>query len=142
MSTKDQKQNAVSKEVAVKEIQDFVFQNESKKLEEWEVEKNFGNLLMAIIDGNVVFEKNHPKMTLRESIKNDKGEVAVSEIEFRSRVKPSDLREIAKGLNVSEQSLTFVHKCYSYITGQPMPILDKMCKQDFKTIEQICQTFL
>ena len=133
----------VSKENSIIEVQNFIFKYDERKKEDWEVENDYPHLLDAVQEGLVVFDENSkPIQTLKTPIKNENDEVAVSEIEFRTRIKPNDLANIMKGVDISKNNVEYILRAQSYIIKQPKAMLDKFGKFDYKVIEQICSVFM
>jgi len=134
--------DVINKEVAITEMQSFVERWTYEKPERWKVEEDYPQVLKAIEKGILVFdEDSQPIYTLAFPIKTDEGNDAVSKIEFRTRIKPTDLANITKGLNVAKQQVEYTLRCLSYITGQNRVMLDKFDKFDYKAIEQISTVF-
>lgn len=133
----------VSKEVSVQEIQKFVEKYDDKKKEDWEIEQDYPHVIEAIKSGHLVFDENsNPVYALRYPILNEDKEVAVSEIKFRTRIKPQQLSDIMKGLDISKNQIEYTLRCLAYLTFQPKAMLDKFEKFDYKVIEQISTVFL
>ena len=133
----------VSKENSIIEVQNFILKYDERKKEDWEVENDYPHLLDAVQEGLVVFDENSkPIQTLKTPIKNENDEVAVSEIEFRTRIKPNDLANIMKGVDISKNNVEYILRAQSYIIKQPKAMLDKFGKFDYKVIEQICSVFM
>lgn len=130
-------------EVAIKEIQDFVYENLDIKKQDFEISQDYPQMLKAVEQGYLTFdENNHPTLVLKEPIKNAEGVISVSEIKFRNRIKPSQLKEIMKGLDIAKNQIEYLHRQLAYITFQPVAMLDKFSKFDYKVIDQIATVFL
>lgn len=135
--------NKVPTEVATKEIQDFVYENMDVKKQDFEIAQDYPQMLKAVEQGYLTFDdKHHPVLTLKEPIKNDEDIVTLSEVKFRNRIKPSQLKEIMKGLDISKNQIEYLHRQLAYITFQPVAMLDKFSKFDYKVIDQIATVFL
>jgi hypothetical protein len=133
----------ISKESAIKEIQEFVKKFDGKSKKDYEVENDYPDFIQGVTEGNIHFkEDGTPLMKLSEPIKNDSGDVAFDSVEFKHRIKPSTLADITKGLNISQNQYEYSIRCISYLTGFPKNILDKLSKRDWKTIEQISSVFM
>jgi hypothetical protein len=136
-----QQPDVVVKEVALKELREFVECYTYETVEDWKLEDEYPQFLKAIMKGLVVFTDQKPTYTLTQPIMSDSGEALVSECSFRTRIKPSQLATITKGLNVAKQQVEYTLRCLSYITGQGRIMLDKFDKFDYKVIEQISSVF-
>ena len=133
----------VSKEIAIKEIQKFVLEHDGAKKEDWQIENDYPQMLQAVQEGNLVFnDKMIPKLTLKEAIMNTEGEESVSEIDFRTRIKPTQLAEIMKGVDLGKNQMEYSLRVISYLTKQPRAMLDKFGKFDYKVIDQISTVFM
>lgn len=136
------KKDVVEKDVAISELQSLVEKWTYERPEEWKIEDDYPQVLKAVQKGLLVIDKdNNPVFTLAFPIKSDGGNFNVSEIKFRTRIKPSDLSNITKGLNVAKQQVEYTLRCLAYITGEPKAMLDKFDKFDYKVIEQISTVF-
>ena len=136
-------EKVVSKENAIKEIQAFVLKYDERSKEDWEIENDFAYLLDAVQDGNVIFgEDLKPKLTLKTPIKNEDGEISVSEINFKTRIKPLDLANIMKGVDIAKNNVEYILRAQSYLIMQPKAMLDKFGKFDYKVIEQLSSVFM
>ena len=137
-----QKPDVDEKDVAISELQSLVEKCTYEKPEEWKVEEDYPQVLKAIQKGLVVIDKDkNPVFTLAFPIGEKGGTLNVTEIKFRTRIKPSDLSNITKGLNVAKQQVEYTLRCLAYITGEPKAMLDKFDKFDYKVIEQISTVF-
>lgn len=133
----------VNKENAIKEIQAFVLKYDERSKEDWEIENDFAYLLDAVQDGNVVFDEDlKPKLTLKTPILNEDKEVSVSEIIFKTRIKPLDLANIMKGVDIAKNNVEYILRAQSYLIMQPKAMLDKFGKFDYKVIEQLSSVFM
>ena len=133
----------LSKEQAIKEIQKFVQEHDSKKKEDYQIEDEYPHVVEAVTLGLLSFDKDlKPKFTLRNPILNEEKEIAVAEIEFRTRIKPQQLADIMKGLDIAKNQIEYTLRCLAYLTKQPKAMLDKFSKFDYKVIEQVSTVFL
>ena len=136
-----QQEDLVSKEMALQEIHDFVekYNYESKKADE--LEEEYPQVLKAIQKGLLVFKDGKPFYTLLVPILTDAGAKDLETVEFRTRLKPSQLAAITKGLNVAKQQMEYTLRCLSYIIKKEKVYLDKFDKFDYKVIEQVATVF-
>jgi len=142
METLKNKEDVVSNEVALKEVGKFVETFTFESIEDWKLEDSYPQLLKAVKKGLVVFdEKGNPVVELLQPINDTDGEHVVSSVTFRTRIKPTDLSNITKGLDVTKQQVEYTLRCLSYITKLNKSYLDKLCKFDYKVIEQTSTVF-
>lgn len=133
----------LTNEQAVKEVQKFVEKYDDKKKEDWEIENDYPHVIEALKLGLLSFnEESKPFYKLKYPIKNEEGEVSVTDIDFRTRIKPNDLANVMKGLDISKNQIEYTLRCLSYITKQPKAMLDRFEKFDYKVIEQVSTVFL
>jgi hypothetical protein len=137
-------ENKVATEIAIREVRDFLETYEfGKRKEDWQIENDYPQIVRAIELGNLTFnEKKVPTFKLTEPITNDDGEVSVSEITFKTRIKPTTLADIMKGVDLSKNQLEYSLRCIAYLTGQAKGMLDKIGKFDYKVIDQVSTVFL
>lgn len=131
----------ISKEVALVDLENFVNTFAKKPVDPKKLEELYPDVLDAIMEGLFSFENNIPKLKLKEPIKTDSGEPFLSEIEFKTRIKPSVKAELGKGLSIQVDILTYQLKMTAYIIGQPIAIIDKLSPFDYDAVSQICGAF-
>ena len=142
METLSSKDDLIPKDVALMELSKFVENWTFEKQEDWKIEDNYPQVLSSIRKGLLVFDDDlKPTLTLLNPIKDVDGNIVVEKIEFRTRLKPTDLANITKGLDISKQQVEYTLRCLSYITGKDKAYLDKFCKFDYKAIEQTATVF-
>ena len=133
----------VSKEVAVQEVMDFVEYHLDVVKKDYEIESDYPQIVKAIEDGRLSFnEKKIPTLVLKEPILNTEGQVSLDTITFRTRIKPTQLAEVMKGVDLQKNQLEYSLRALSYLTGQVRAMLDNFGKVDYKTIDQIATVFL
>lgn len=131
----------ISKEVALVDLENFVNTFAKKPVDPKKLEESYPDVLDAIMEGLFSFENNVPKLKLKEPIKTDSGDVFLSEIEFKTRIKPSVKAELGKGLSIQVDILTYQLKMTAYIIGQPIAVIDKLSSYDYDAVSQICGAF-
>lgn len=142
MST-NEKEYAVSEEIAIQEMQDFVEKWDDKKKKDWEIQDLYPQVLIAIQEGLLVIGADKkPVFTLKYPIKTDEGNVALDVVTFRTRIRPQQLSDIMKGLDISKNQIEYTLRCFAFLTGQPISMLNKLEKFDYKVIDQISTVFL
>lgn len=133
----------VEKDVAIQEVQDFVKKFDSKEKKDWQIEQEYPDVLDAVQKGRLVFDsKGVPSLGLSEPVFAEDGEVALTKIDFKTRIKPSTLSDITKGLDIAKNQYEYSLRCMAYLTGLPKAMFDKLSKVDFKTVEQISSVFM
>lgn len=136
-------EEVVSKEIAIAELQQFVEKWDDKKKEDWQIEQDYPDVLKAMQLGLLVLDKDlKPKLTLKNPILTDEGNVALDTIEFRTRIRPQQLSDIMKGLDIGKNQIEYTLRCFSFLTQQPKAMIDKLEKFDYKVIDQISTVFL
>lgn len=133
---------AISKEVALEDLEKFINSFVKKPVPANELEESYPDVLEAIMDGFLSFDADGlPKLKLKFPIKTEGGEVAVSDITFRTRIKPTTLADLAKGLHPQKEVFTLQLKMTSYIIDQPVAMLDKFERYDYDVISQVASVF-
>lgn len=132
----------ISKEIALNDLEVFVNKFVKKPVAKEELEETYPDVLDAIMDGYLSFdEAGLPVLKLKDPIKNESGDVAVSEIKFRTRIKPTVLADLAKGLNPQKEVFTLQLRMTAYIIDQPVQMLDKFERYDYDVINQVATVF-
>jgi len=132
----------VSEEVAIADVKQYVDGITDKDLKLDEVRDTYPRLVKAVMLGLVVLEDDEPPVyTLKEPVKNPAGETTITEIKFKSRISVSDLKSMGKGLDMKKDSIEFGIRCMAHLVDQPVAILDKLGRFDYKFIEEITPLF-
>ena len=132
--------NAISKEVAVKEIKDYL----SDFLEvEFDVENDYPKVLKAVMSGNLSFnEEKRPVYTLIEPI-NKGTEFEVKELILKNRVLPSVGADLAKGIDLQKEAFRYGLVVTAHICGfASYKELDKLSKKDYQLIQELAPVFM
>lgn len=136
------KETAVSKEVALNDLDSFINQWVKKPVQKDQLEENYPDILDAIIDGYLSFDENQvPKYKLKTPIKNTDGGIEVSELSFITRIKPTNLANIAKGLDVRVDPLNLQLRMIAHVIGQPVAYLDLLSRYDYDAVSSIASVF-
>lgn len=139
----EKSKQAISDEVALKEVIDFVQKWKRRPQKEDLIKEDYPDVIEAVKSGNLVFDENQrPIYTLRSPIKTSEGNVHLDKVEFRIRVKPTTQADLADGLKLQTQQAKYVLRVISYIIDQPLTMLDKFEGDDYDTIQQICTVFM
>lgn len=136
----------IEKEVAIVELGNLVNKYVKKHVRtdatNDDLEKGYPDVLDAIMDGFLSFDaEGLPVYKLSSPIKNDKGDISLSEITFKTRIKPLTLADLAKGLHPQNEIFTLQLRMTSYIIGQPIAMLDKFSPYDYDVISQVGSIF-
>lgn len=136
------KEKVISEDVALNDLELFVNQFVKRPDPREDLKKKHLDILEAIQDGFLVFDADmNPTLTLKNPIKNDKGEVSISEIKFVTRILPSKLTELAKGLHPVDDLFLLQNKMTGFIISQPVAMLDKFSRYDLDVINQLAAIF-
>lgn len=137
------KDKAISKDVALLDLENFVNKFVKKPVQFNELEDTYPDVLDAIMDGLLVFDADqNPTFELKYPIKGEEsGNVALSKLTFKTRIKPTQLADIAKGLNPQKEVFTLQLKMTSFIIDQPIAMLDKFERYDYDVISQVASVF-
>ena len=107
-----------------------------------ELEETYPDILDAIMDGFLSFDGTGlPVLKLKDPIKNEAGTVSLSELNFRTRIKPTTLRDLAKGIDLKKDPIGLNLKMIAYITDQTEVMVDNYSRYDYEVISQICTVF-
>lgn len=132
----------VSKEIALKEVETLINKFVKKPVAFDEIEETYPDIIDAIMDGYLSFNKEGvPVLNLKLPIKNEAGDVSLSEINFKTRIKPTSLASIAKGIDLKTDQLSLQLRMVAHIIDQPIAMLDKFGRYDYDVINQICTVF-
>ncbi|WBL22962.1 hypothetical protein [Zunongwangia sp. HRR-M8] len=138
----------VSREIALNELVEFVKIHKPKEVRRGQltpekIEDDFLDILEAIEDGNLMFKDEKPVYSLLEPVKNQDDEVILETINFEhTRIKPSQLANLSKGLDISKNAFEFGLRCTAYIIGEPKTFLDKLSTTDFKVVQGLASLFM
>jgi hypothetical protein len=136
----------IEKEVAIVELGNLVNKYVKKHVRtpatNDDLEKGYPDVLDAIMDGFLSFDKDGlPVYKLSSPIKTDSGDVTLSEVTFKTRIKPLTLADLAKGLNPQTEVFTLQLRMTAYIIGEPLSMLDKFSAYDYDVISQVGSIF-
>lgn len=132
----------VNKEVALIDLENFINRFVKKPVSAEQLEDTYPDILEAIMDGYLSFDDSSvPMLTLKDPIKNESGDVTLSEVNFRTRIKPTALADIAKGLNPQKEVFMLQLKMTAYIIDQPVQMLDRFERYDYDVLTQVAAVF-
>lgn len=136
------KKVVISKEVALDELETFINRFVKKPAPKEELEETYPDVLEAIMDGFLSFKEDGiPVLKLKDPIKLEDGSILIPEINFRTRIKPTTLADLAKGLHPQKEVFTLQLRMTAYIIDQPVSMLDKFERYDYDVINQIATVF-
>lgn len=143
MKKREPLEYVMAEEVAVTELTKAVEYHLDRPITEDEVLKSYPDAVVAMQRGLLIFnEEMVPHLKLREAIKNSDNEDSITDIKFITRVVASVQQNLGKGIDLQKDSLKFANKCTAYIISQPVAMLDRFCKSDFGTIQQLAGLFM
>lgn len=136
------KKAVISKEVALKELEQLVNRFVKKPVSNDKLEETYPDILDAIMDGYLSFDGTGvPVLKLKDPIKLEDGSVLHSEINFRTRIKPLTLANIAKGLNPQTEVFMLQLRMTSFIIDKDVEMLDNFSRYDWDVIQQVATVF-
>jgi len=146
--TKEQiKTKKVAREVAINDLRAFLKihlpkQFKRGKLTDEKIEDDYINVIDAIEDGDLIFDDHKkPIYTLVSPIRNNEGDISISSINFRARIKGADKTVLMNGIDPNKQLGDYMIKVISYITQLESGLVKKLDKEDFEVLNQICSVF-
>jgi hypothetical protein len=132
----------VEKEVALNDLETFVNKWKKKPVDSSELEESYPDVLEGIMDGLLVFnEEQVPTYRLKHPIKDDKGEVAVTDITFITRILPSQVAACGSGIDLKKDTLKFQLALTAFVIGKTPKMLDKFSAYDYDVISQVASVF-
>lgn len=136
------KKAVISKEVALKELEQLINRFVKKPVSNDKLEETYPDILDAIMDGYLSFDgMGVPVLKLKDPIKLEDGSVLHSEINFRTRIKPLTLANIAKGLNPQTEVFMLQLRMTSFIIDKDVEMLDNFSRYDWDVIQQLATVF-
>lgn len=145
METLKNKEDVISKDVALAELADFVEIHLLEEIDDEKLLSDYPQLVTAVIKGMLVLntEDSSPEFSMLNPIKDDEGEVVLSSITFRTRIKASTQARFLKGKSITTDQGVYMNKIYTYFAQLKSPrLLDKLCKFDEKVIQQLSALFI
>ena len=137
------KDKTISKEVALVELEKLVNWYVKRPVPFEELEETYPDVLEAIMDGLLVLDKDFVvTFKLKNAIKGESGSVVLESLTFKTRIKPTDQRKIAFGIDFKKDPIGFQHKAIAYLTSQPELMIDNYSKYDVDVIQQVSTLFM
>lgn len=132
----------VNREIALNDLEQFINRFVKKPVPAEEMADIYPDVLDAIMDGYLSFgDSGVPVLKLKFPIKNEAGDISLPEINFKTRIKPTTLADLAKGLHPQKEVFTLQLRMTAYIIDQPVVMLDKFERYDYDVINQIATVF-
>lgn len=132
----------INKEVALEDLTRLVNKYVKRPDETEKLEEKYPDVLFAIMDGFLIIDENSiPTYKLKDPILTEKGDVYLSEIKFKTRILPSQMTSLAKGLHPINDLYLIQNKMLCEIIDVNVVILDKFSKYDYEALSQISSIF-
>lgn len=137
------KDKAISKDVALLDLENFVNSFVKKPVPKDQLEETYPDVLEAIMDGLLTFdEKQVPTFKIKHPIKGEEsGNVVLDTLTFKTRIKPSTKADLAKGLFLQTDVLNYQLRVTAYVIDQPIAMLDKLSSFDYDVATQVATVF-
>lgn len=137
------KDKVISKDVALVELEKVVNWFVKKPVPVEELEETYPDVLEAIMDGLLVFDAdNVPTYKLKNPIKGESGGVVLESLTFKTRIKPTDQRKIAYGIDFKKDPIGFQHKAIAHLTSQSELMIDNYSRYDLDVVQQVSTLFM
>lgn len=139
---KDLKQ-VISEEIAVKEMDSLLNKYLRKKIETSQIKDAYPNVFNAITNGFLIIDENGiPIYKLQNPILTEDKQIGISELIFKTRVKPTVKADLADGLDLQKSAAKFSLRLMSHVIGQPVAVLDKLERDDYDLVEELTPVFM
>lgn len=138
------KKNVISEEIALDELKKFIHKWVKRPCKDEELADEYPDILEAIMLGNLKIDPTtlEPVYTLVNPIKNDKGEVSMSQVTFKTRIKPNTKADLANGIDLKKQVAKYSLIVTAYIVGVTTRELDLFDREDYDVISQVAVVFM
>lgn len=135
-------ENKVAEEVAIEEVKEFAEFHLDKELDLEKVKEDYPDVVLAVQRGMLTFSEGKvPVLKLKDPVKTESGGIALDTITFKTRIVASKQAELAKGIDLKSDSFVYLNRMRGFYISQPVAMLDKLGKFDFKVIDQITSVF-
>lgn len=131
----------INKELAIKEVQNLVFEHTFEEKTIDEIEKDYPQLVKAVVEGKVVLG-DKPTFELYKPILDDEGKEAVSVLEFKTRIKPLSMASLTKGVDLQKDVYMGVILMNCHLSGLAKGLYNNLSKIDEKVVSQLSSIFL
>ena len=122
-------------EVAIKELSELVEIYAYTVIDHKKAKKDYPQALMAMRKGLLVIKDDIPVYRLFKPI------TGKDEITFKTRIKPIEMSNVTKGVNVQEEQMSLALVYYAELSGLTRGELNALDKFDYKVIEQVASIF-
>lgn len=138
-----EEQFVIPQEVAIAEVKSFVEYHLDKKVTNEDIENGYEETVRAVMRGLLnISEAKSPILTLKEPIKDEDGAIAHDSIPFITRIKPTTMASLQRGIDLTKEQLKYVNVMTAYLTQiGSVAMLDKLGKFDYKVIQQVTGLF-
>jgi hypothetical protein len=152
-------ENVISEDLAQKELNEFLEENEVLKLipnEKLKESKNqsdideykkisevYNCLIRGLMKGKLTLENDIFTQILKFPIKNTEGVVKFDKFVYSNRITAGDRTEILKGVKDGdmESAVNSQKKLWAKLTGIDEPFYSKIINVDLKLTDAICSVF-
>jgi len=132
----------ISEDVALNDLEAFINEWVEKPEPKDKLAESYPMIFEALMSGNLVLENKIPTYKMVAPIKNDKGEISISDITFKTRISPINQANLAKGLDVRLDEPNYALNCLCYIIGKSKHEVDHFRQKDFSTVREISSLFM
>lgn len=140
---KNQSKVLVTEDVAIPELKTFLEPHLiGIELTDEDIKESYGATLIAVKKGLLTFDKGEAHFKLLEPIQNEEKDDVLTEVTFKTRIRPNELANLSKGLNLNKDSFQYALKCTAFIISQPVGYLNKLGKFDYTVIQQLAAVFM
>lgn len=136
------KENLISEEVALNELEHFIGVWVEKPVKKEDLPKVYPHIYEALISGNLVLEKDNPIYTMVKPFEDMEGQIAFTQITFKTRISPLTAANLAKGINLETDELNYGLELLCYVIDKNKFILDKFRQKDYATVREIASLFM
>jgi len=140
---KNENKELVSEEIAIPELRNYLNSHLiGIELTDEDVKESYGATLIAVKKGLLTLKDGLANYKLQEPLKNEEKEDVLTDVTFKTRIRPNELSNLSKGLNLSKDTFQFALKCTAFIISQPVGYLNKLGKFDYTVIQQLAAVFI
>ena len=131
----------MSEELAVKEIHEYLSNFVDGEIN---VNENYPKTLDAVMQGRLVFESDlTPVYKLISPLYPDSLENKITELKFKTRIKPTATATLAKGVDLKLDTVRYSLILITHLAGlASMSELDNLSKKDYSFIQEFSPVFM
>lgn len=131
----------MSEELATSEIHDYLLNYVDGEID---VKTDYPKTLDAVMNGRLSFESDlTPVYKLIEPLYPESVENKISELRFKTRVKPTATATLAKGIDLKLDAVKYSLVLIAHISGlASMNELDNLSKKDYALIQELTPVFM